>query len=651
MITVDSLIGFLKQINEVLTAATVIVAFSMLLYHITHGFHDRVTRTSALLLACVTIIYVGDVFVNISRNPASTENWLRFEWLGLGFAPPALFHLSDALLSTTGLRSRGRRRRVVRLLYLIGATFVFAAAFTDLIVRDLVMRPAALMQPGALFELYVIFFVSVSSFALNNVLRARRRCLTRATRRRMSYLLFALITPVAGIFPYTLLFNQPAEAHPLLLWALINIGNFGIVLMLALMAYPLSFFGVRKPDRVIKADLLSFMLRGPVTGIAVLVVIMFVPRLNGIGVPGVEFMPFVAVTVVLALQWSYTVLIPWLERVLIYAGDVENVSRLKDLSDHLLTQTDAVQLLEANLAAICDYLRVPSAFIVTFNGEGAKLAQTVGSLTPTTEQLSAPEFLTIARNGTGTAFKLTAWQSFWLTTLYAGENARPAGVLGIWARSPLLDLRPDEETLYKTLIGRIARVLNDIRLQEELVARVDDLLEDTENVAAGSLRLDYIGAVAQLAAQTRQNSVDQPDFPDLIRDALRDYWGGARLTDDRLTNLKLVEQLLPDNEGKPAQAVRAMLTKAIERLRPEGQRSLTLPEWTLYNVVEMRFVQGKKVRDVARQLSRGEADIYRKQKIAIDQIAQTIAEMERAALQDSPLPPMPLEASPSRMTS
>jgi len=327
------------------------------------------------------------------------------------------------------------------------------------------------------------------------------------------------------------------------------------------------------------------------------------------------------------------------------------VSRLKDLSDHLLTQTDAVQLLEANLAAICDYLRVPSAFIVTFNGEGAKLAQTVGSLTPTTEQLSAPEFLTIARNGTGTAFKLTAWQSFWLTTLYAGENARPAGVLGIWARSPLLDLRPDEETLYKTLIGRIARVLNDIRLQEELVARVDDLLEDTENVAAGSLRLDYIGAVAQLAAQTRQNSVDQPDFPDLIRDALRDYWGGARLTDDRLTNLKLVEQLLPDNEGKPAQAVRAMLTKAIERLRPEGQRSLTLPEWTLYNVVEMRFVQGKKVRDVARQLSRGEADIYRKQKIAIDQIAQTIAEMERAALQDSPLPPMPLEASPSRMTS
>jgi len=259
---------------------------------------------------------------------------------------------------------------------------------------------------------------------------------------------------------------------------------------------------VRKPDRVIKADLLSFMLRGPVTGIAVLVVIMFVPRLNGIGVPGVEFMPFVAVTGVLALQWSYTVLIPWLERVLIYAGDVENVSRLKDLSDHLLTQTDAVQLLEANLAAICDYLRVPSAFIVTFNGEGAKLAQTVGSLTPTTEQLSAPEFLTIARNGTGTAFKLTAWQSFWLTTLYAGENARPAGVLGIWARSPLLDLRPDEETLYKTLIGRIARVLNDIRLQEELVARVDDLLEDTENVAAGSLRLDYIGAVAQLAAQT-----------------------------------------------------------------------------------------------------------------------------------------------------
>ncbi|MBE2195144.1 MAG: hypothetical protein IAE83_13300 [Anaerolinea sp.] len=641
--TADLIVDFLRQVNEVLTAATVIVAFSMLLYNLTHGMNDRVARASSWLLGCVTIIYLGDVFVALSKQPRSIENWLRFEWIGLAIAPAALFHLSDTLLSTTGLRSRGRRRRVVRLLYMIGACFLVAGVFTELLVHSLVLQPAALMKPGGMFGLYVIFFVSASGFALNNVRRTRERCLTRATRRRMSYLMFTLLLPVAGIFPYSLLFTQPAESSPLGLWFLINLGNLAIVLMLALMAYPLSFFGPKKPDRVIKSELLSFMLRGPVTGVAVLVVVMFVPRLSGIGIPGAELVPFAAVSIVLALQWSYTAIIPFLERKLIYTGDQESVQRVQELSEHLLTPADAAGLLESNLAALCEFLRVPSAFVVSLTQDGSRIEQVVGGITPAGEQINTPEFQALVRNGNngigqpGAPIKLTAWQSFWIAPLYqpTGSSTRVIGTLGIWARSAVPDLLPEEEKIFRVLSGRIARVLNDMRVQDEFYARLEDVLEDAEVVPAGAdLRLDYSGEVAQLAAQTQTQTtfVDQPEFVELIREALRDYWGGPRLTDERLLSLAVMVKLMPENENNPAKAARALLNRAIERLKPEGPRSLTLPEWTLYNVIDLRFVQGKKVRDVARQISRGEADIYRKQTIAFKQIAHEIGKMEHQAL-------------------
>src|SRR5690349_17966282 len=199
----DLLILALQRINEAVTAATVIIATSMLMYNLTHSLSDRVVRASSVLLGCVSLTYLGDVFVAISKTPSSTETWLRFQWIGIAFTPAALFHLSDALLATTGLVSRGRRRRVLRILYLFGVVFLLTTVFTDQIVRGLITLPMPMLRPGPLFWLYALYFVIVTIFAFNNVLRARRRCLTTATHRRMTYLLLAFLTPPAGIFPYS----------------------------------------------------------------------------------------------------------------------------------------------------------------------------------------------------------------------------------------------------------------------------------------------------------------------------------------------------------------------------------------------------------------------------------------------------------------
>ncbi|MCC7209261.1 MAG: hypothetical protein IT323_18255 [Anaerolineae bacterium] len=681
MIDTDVLISFLLMANEVLTSATVIVAVSMLLYNLAHGPNDRVARASSALLGSVSLAYLGDVLVAITRSPDLIESWLRFGWIGVALAPAALFHLSSALLETTGLQSRGRRRRVVRLLYLIGCAFAAAAGLTDLLIHSPILRPLPLMQPGPLFGVYFIYSVVSTVFAFNNVLRARRRCLTRATHRRMTYLLFALITPVVGIFPYSLLFPLPVQENLLAVLLLTNAGNFAIVFMLAFMAYPLAFFGPSKSDRVIKAELLSFMLRGPVTGIAVLIVVMFTPRLSGIGIPGAALMPFLSVAVVLGLQWSFTVIIPFLERKLIYTADQDQARMIQELGAHVLTEADARQLLEATLAAVCDYMRVPSAFAATVGPDGVHLELTVGPLAPRGEDLNTPEFLALvaqARNGengngngdnhagalrdagaftpsnsngapTQAHVSIAPWGSYWIVPLKGtrgGASAgRLAGVMGIWARSPEPDLQPEEEIVFRVLYTRVARVLDDMRLQTELFSRLEDIIQESDAVRAADTSVRY-GNASELARLAEAASVvDQPDFVDVVRAALRDYWGGPGLTDERLAKLTVVRQLLADNENQEAKAIRAIINQALERIKPGGNRSMTAAEWVLYNIIDLRFIQGKKVRDTARQLAMSEADLYRKQRVAIAQLATEIAALERRAL-ESQQPPAP--GSPAR---
>ena len=54
-------------------------------------------------------------------------------------------------------------------------------------------------------------------------------------------------------------------------------------------------------------------------------------------------------------------------------------------------------------------------------------------------------------------------------------------------------------------------------------------------------------------------------------------------------------------------------------------------EWILYNILEMKFMEGRKVREIAMRLAISEADLYRKQRVAIEAVAKAILEMEQQA--------------------
>jgi hypothetical protein len=627
----------LELTNETLAAAIVVIAASLLLYNLTRNWTDRVTRTASLLLACVTVAYMADVLVSLGPGLRSYANFLRLQWVGIAFIPAALFHLSDALLATTGKPSRGRRRKVVRVLYAFSTVFLLLAAFTNLLIQPVQGAEVVSLRAKPLFPVYTIFFIIATASAFINVQRARQRCLTRATRRRMAYLQVAMLTPALGIFPFSVLLG-PGQEFSLEGILLVNLANFVVIMMLLFLAYPLSFFGSRIPDRVVKAELLRFLMRGPATGLLALATIIFTTQATRIlGLPGQSFMPFAVVAVVLLWQWITALSLPWLERRLIYPSEEgEQLGRLQDLSERLLTRTDLLQLLEAILGATCDYLRVSTAFVSSLNDNGGaepELIATIGPTRPSQELLQEEieRLHQLLAAGDPAALAIYKWHSFWIAPLTSARNGKPGedrsliGFLGVQARSAEIDLTPDEQDMFNTLIRRAEQTLDDLTLQGEVLAALEGLLPQFNIDRARAAAVEY--RPADQASESPQTRIDREQFTEQVKAALKHYWGGPGLSHSRLLELEMVRAELPNNDQNPVKALRAVLQQAIEKQKPDGDRKMTSPEWTLYNILDLRFIQKKKVREVAQRLALSEPDLYRKQRVAIDAVAETILDV------------------------
>ena len=122
-----------------------------------------------------------------------------------------------------------------------------------------------------------------------------------------------------------------------------------------------------------------------------------------------------------------------------------------------------------------------------------------------------------------------------------------------------------------------------------------------------------------------------PEFPQLVKDALAHYWGGPKLSDSPLLGLRTVRRVLSEQGGSPTRALQAVLRQAIENLRPDEQLDPSAQEWLMYNILELRFLQGKRIRDTAEKLAMSESDLYRKQRIAVEEVARQLALMEESA--------------------
>ena len=224
-----------------------------------------------------------------------------------------------------------------------------------------------------------------------------------------------------------------------------------------------------------------------------------------------------------------------------------------------------------------------------------------------------------------TNFHLFSWGERWLVPLFEmnGNHHQLLGLLGIERKENL----PDEEQLdaINKLAQRAALALEDRYRQQQVFSSIEALapqMNMIQRLRAAS-RYDGTEMLTDL-----EGPLEQGTFAKWVKDALSHYWGGPKLTKSPLLELQVVRQAAKMNNDAPTNALRTILKKGIEHVKPNGERHFTA-EWILYNILEMKFMEGRKVREIALRLAMSEADLYRKQRVAIEAVANAIVEMEK----------------------
>jgi hypothetical protein len=631
-----TLTGVLSLGNLILSATNVIIAFSLLVYILSHNLRNSVARAFCALLAFVTIVHAGDVILINVESPATKFLWLKFQWLGIAFIPAAYLHFSDALLRITNSFSRLRKSLVV-VTYLFGGMLVLLGVSSTLLVREGIYTSwGAYLQAGPLFWLFTIYFFFVTALGLINIERARRRTVTSTSRRRMTYLAVSFAAPALGAFPYMLLASLPGHFSPNLLLFISLVGNVGIALMTVVLAYSVAFYGAFMPDRVVKRSLINYLLRGPFVGICLLILMLVVPRVESIlGLPRDTILIFAMVVGIVLLQVLISALAPFID-LLIYRRDSAEITWIRELDTRLLTTTDLSQLLENILAAFCDLLRVRTGFIVTKRNGRLQVEASCGSRRAASRFVHSCDLKSLAQflpNGKGEEEDVLGEEMFirrddyWVLPLRTLSREATLGILGVRGlrRQPKLTGKEKETAL--TLIGQAEIALEDWQLQRGIFGLLWELTPEIESIQRWQSHPRYIGS--PMLEPIEDNPIHAPDFPKVVKEALSDSWGGPGLTESPLLGMNIVKKYAQENGQVPAKALRSVLYKAIEALKPpEGQRTLTTKEWILYNILEMKFIRGWRIVDIANRLSMSESDLYRKQRAAIDAVAKVLASME-----------------------
>lgn len=628
----DGLLAGLQTINNILTAGIAITAFSLFLYALSFNLRDRVARSFAIILLCVVVVFTTEALQNKTVPVWGIELLLRLQWIGIIFLPPAYLHLSDALLVTAGRPSRGRRRLAVRWVYVVSAGFLILL-WAGLLVGNLIPdgKPAPHLQRTAWTNFFTIYYIGIMIWAGYNFFRAFGLMLTRSGRRRMLYLMAGATAPALGSYPYLLFGSAMAAQNPLFFWSTAFIINLLVAGLVITMAYAVAFFGVSWPDRVVKSRLFKWLLRGPVAASLALTMMTLVRRAGELfgGEPYSGFVPLVMVATVLLFEHAVTLFSPLWERALFMGRDRGEIQLLQNIEERLLTRSDLHQFLDTVLAAVRDHLQSPCAFVAALDGGELSLSVVAGNRA-LLEKENLDEALQIVNVDGTNGRREFVWGDFWILPLHQrrtngdrDEMPLLLGLLGIARKADHL-LDKDQRDAVWLLADRAALALEDRQLQQRVFRSLEDLQPQIDMLQ----RMRAAGRYDTRANILSEPVSDESALVEWVKDALTHYWGGPKLTNSPLMKLRIVQMLAEENEGNAPNALRALLRKAVDQIKPEGDRRFT-SEWILYNILEMKFMEGRKVREVAGRLAMSEADLYRKQRVAVEAVARAILDMEQ----------------------
>lgn len=637
MTDIPPLTTVLLALNDLLIAAVLIVTFSLLTYIALQNRYTAIARALCALLFGVSVVYGGDVLLGEAQRASTVSFLLRAQWLGIVLVPAAYIHLSDALLAYGGEPNR-RRRWLVRGGYVLSAALFALALSADVLVREGGPR-GVLEQLGAgpLFWPFALYFVAACAAGLAVALRVRRQALTPTLRRRLSYLAATFLGPGLAVFPY-LVVSGPQPPVPAALVLLANIlGNAAVVAMIVVMVYSVAFQGMPLPDRLIKQDFIRWGLYGPFVGVTIVLFLRGTPAVaRAVGLPAETLLTVGIMLMTVLMPLFVSRLKPYLDA-LVFTQDHAEIDYLRALPRSTFTQADLRSLLENTLVVVCGALRVDTGFVAAPDEGGGHTVKTiVGSrrdvkrfvgeqplaeLMP--QVMGAP---THEPGGTPAPEAFVRCDGFTLLALRSPRGDF-LGALGVAAQPGALG--PEARALVGALVHRMELALETVQIQQRLFAALRGIGPEMQSLQTLSSQLEQ---ATPASLETLKSDVAlHPEFPQLVKDALAHYWGGPKLSDSPLLGLRTVRRLLSDQGGSPTRALQAVLRQAIENLRPDEQLDPSAQEWLMYNILELRFLQGKRIRDTAEKLAMSESDLYRKQRIAVEEVARQLALMEESA--------------------
>ncbi|MFZ3069741.1 MAG: histidine kinase N-terminal 7TM domain-containing protein [Anaerolineaceae bacterium] len=623
-----TLSGVLETITQILTAGVAITAIALLMYALGFNFNDKVARTFGIILTFVAIMFTCEIIANISNTPSIIQAWLQIKWVGLVMLPAAYFNFSDALLTLTGRPSRGRRKGLVRIAFVVSLVWVILIPF-GITVGPLAAQqsPMPYLQRTAGTFVFGLYYLLAIGLAFYNLARAVLRSSTTTTRRRLTYLFVGASAPAITSIIFLFHGNTFFARNPDFFWIISTLGTIFTGISLIMMAYVVSFFGVTWTDRAIKSRLFRWLMRGPFVALIVLGMTTVVRRYGEtLGDPYIAYVPIVMVGTILVLEYIITLLAPRLEKALFFGSDREDLDLIRTLQDRMLTQKDLDQFLEIIASSICDRLQVSGTFIAILEGNAVSYFIHTGDRSILENLPVTEELIQEVQKNDHPSQEFFSWGEYYLIPLDYQLDLDQSKLFGIcgFPRHPDQEFDQEQMNAVKLLAGRATLALKDRALQTQVL----------NSLSALQPEVDYIQELRASSSYNQkgiyQNGAPQvpSEFTEWVKDALTHYWGGPKLTNNPLLELKVVQASSENHEGSQTNALRAVLKQAIDQTKPEGERKFTA-DWILYNILDLKFIQGKKVREVAHRLSVSEADLYRKQRIALENVAKNILAMEQ----------------------
>lgn len=624
------MLSLLRTLSEILTATVAITTFSLFLFTLFFAKKEKLARVFAPILLCLTVIYSADALETTAILSNYQLYWQKIHWSGFVFLPVIFFHFSEVLLTMTGLSQRRLRKSIVYFVYLCSLFFMLQLWTNHLFsgIRR-IEEIGATMIPSEQTGWFWIFFGVLLVSSLVNYWNTFSRTRTRTSRRRMAYLIFSSMGILLGTFPLLIFGSGFVSQHPILFWLTSSLANLIILFMVLLLGYSVTTFCVSWSSRVVRIKLFEWLLRGPATASLTLGILTLSKR--GSGVLGINIDGFASLLTVVAIvffEYLITLALPLFERNSISGYGNEDYSLLSGLENMIVFKTELETYLESLISALTDKFQAKGAFIALIDPNG-KVENYIQVGEADWENIEGIPDRINEENETGSGFILDD-SGVLCPIIFKEELGETSVLLAILGISGTAAEELDNENLGALQLA-IEKARAILWQRWYLTSAFSVLRKTTGNDQLDSFR--NTSPLDQTDLLKPQSGLNVIFVSGWVRDALTHYWGGPRLTENPLMDLDIVQQELQTEVNNPSNALRSILKRAIERIRPEGERSIS-GEWILYNILELKFIEGKRVKEVAQKLAISEADLYRKQKVAIEEIAKTIIKMENESFKE-----------------